>query len=70
MAQLLDSLNYGSWALHALIWLPLVGMLFVLLSDEARAKQVALWSSIVVLVISLGLWWAFDASSGVMQMGA
>ena len=60
MTALLDSIGYAGWALHALIWLPVLGIGLVLWADEERAKTVAFWWSIFVFVLSLGLWWAFD----------
>jgi NADH-quinone oxidoreductase subunit M len=68
MTALLDSIGYAGWALHALIWLPVLGAGLVLAADEARAKSVAFWWSVGVFVVSLGLWWAFDAGEAGMQM--
>jgi NADH-quinone oxidoreductase subunit M len=68
MTALLDSIGYAEWALHALIWLPVLGIGLVLWAEEARAKTVAFWWSMFVFVLSLGLWWAFDPASGAMQM--
>ena len=34
MTALLDSIGYTGWALHALIWLPVLGVGLVLASDE------------------------------------
>ncbi len=68
MTALLESIGYSAWALHALIWLPVLGIALVLTSDEARAKTLAFWCSIGVFVVSLGLWWAFDPSEAGMQM--
>ena len=61
---MLDALAYDSWALHALIWMPLVGMIHVLWVPEKRAKHLALWWSVAVFVLSLGLWWAYDPTMG------
>jgi NADH-quinone oxidoreductase subunit M len=61
---MLEAFAYENWALHALIWLPLLGMAHVLFADEGRAKYVALAWSVVVFVLSLGLWWAYDPSLG------
>ena len=61
---MLDALSYDSWALHALIWLPLVGMIHVLWAPEERAKHLALWWSVAVFVLSVGLWWAYDPTMG------
>ena len=68
MTALLDSIGYAGWALHALIWLPVLGVGLVLASEEARAKSVAFWWSIGVFVLSLGLWWAFDPADAGLQM--
>jgi NADH-quinone oxidoreductase subunit M len=61
---MLSALNYDSWILHALIWLPLVGTAHVLWAPEDRAKHLALYWSLVVFVLSVGLWWAFDPGAG------
>jgi NADH-quinone oxidoreductase subunit M len=68
MTTVLQSIGYAGWALHALIWLPLLGMGLVLWADERRAKHIAFWWSLGVFVVSLGLWWAFDPASGAMQL--
>ena len=68
MTALLDSIGYAGWALHALIWLPVLGIGLVLWAEEERAKTVAFWWSVFVFALSLGLWWAFDPASGSMQM--
>ena len=68
MTALLDSIGYAGWALHALIWLPVLGIGLVLWADEAQAKTIAFWWSIVVFALSLGLWWAFDPAQAGMQM--
>jgi NADH-quinone oxidoreductase subunit M len=68
MASLLDSIGYGNWILHALVWLPVLGMGLVLWAEEERAKTVAFWWSLGVFVLSLGLWWAFDRTDAGFQM--
>lgn len=70
MTAFLESIGYGSWILHALVWLPLVGMAVVLLGPSSRAKYVAFWWSLAILVLSLGLWWAFDAGEGGFQFAS
>ncbi len=67
MQAFLDSIGYGDWILHALLWLPLVGMALVLMGPVARAKHLAFAWSLVLLVLSLGLWWAFDSGVGTFQ---
>jgi NADH-quinone oxidoreductase subunit M len=68
MTALLDSIGYSSWILHALVWLPVMGIGLVLAADEDSAKKVAFWWSFAVMILSLGLWWAFDASEAGFQM--
>ena len=61
---MLNALAYESWVLHALIWLPLLGVGHVLWAAEERAKEVALGWSLAVFVLSVGLWWAYDPALG------
>ena len=61
---MLNALAYDTWVLHALIWLPLLGMVHVLWAAEDRAKGLALRWSLVVFVLSVGLWWAYDPALG------
>jgi len=70
MTSFLDAIGYDRWILHALVWLPVLGMGLVLWADEARAKKVALWWSVGVMVLSLGLWWAFDPTQSGFQMAS
>ncbi|MGD2121709.1 MAG: NADH-quinone oxidoreductase subunit M [Gemmatimonadota bacterium] len=67
MLSFLESIGYGDWILHVLLWLPLVGMALVLMGPAARAKHVAFGWSLVLLVLSLGLWWAFEPGVGTFQ---
>jgi len=68
MTAFLDSIGYTNWVLHALIWLPALGIALVLASEESRAKTVAFWWSLAIMILSLGLWWAFDTSEPGFQM--
>jgi len=67
MVSFLNSIGYGDWILHVLLWLPLVGMVLVLIAPEAKAKHLAFAWSMILLVLSLGLWWAFEAGVGTFQ---
>ena len=60
MTEFLDSIGYGQWILHALVVLPLLGLVPVLLGPETSAKWTALLVTAVEFVLSLGLWWALD----------
>jgi NADH-quinone oxidoreductase subunit M len=68
MNQLLDSIAFNQWILHALVLLPLAGTVPILLGDERNAKRMALLVTTVELLLSLGLWWSFDAREGGMQL--
>jgi NADH-quinone oxidoreductase subunit M len=67
MTHFLESLGYGHWILHALILLPLIGVVPVLLGDARSAKVTALVVTTLEFVLSLGLWWALDPSQPPMQ---
>jgi NADH-quinone oxidoreductase subunit M len=76
MREFLLSVGYDRWILPALLALPLIGAAFVLLTgrrdpegtDEVtsgaatRANAVATLFFAVELILSIGLWWAFDPS--------
>ena len=68
MSQLLASIAYDQWILHALVLLPLAGAVPILLGDERTAKWTALVVTTIELLLSLGLWWAFDPLDGGMQL--
>ncbi len=68
MADFLNSIGYGGWILHVLLALPVVGAIATVLSGESGAKRMALLFSTAEFVLSLGLWWAVDTSSGTLQM--
>ena len=57
-------LPYQDWALHALIWLPLAGLVHVVAAPAEKARSIALLWSLIVFTTSLGLWWAFDPGTG------
>src|SRR5690349_10668597 len=70
MAAFLDSVAYNSWALPALLIIPLIGaaVLFLVparVTDAAAvespaARQVAFWFFVLEFIVSLGLWWSFN----------
>jgi NADH-quinone oxidoreductase subunit M len=70
MTPILDAIGYDAWVLHALIWLPLAGVVAVLLAPEERAKHVAFWWSAGVFLLSLGLLWSFDATGSLFQLSS
>jgi NADH-quinone oxidoreductase subunit M len=64
MNDFLNSVGYGQWILHALVVIPLAGVLLLLVTPERAAKHVALAVSLVEAILSLGLWWHFDPAGG------
>src|SRR3954465_12510862 len=68
MTQLLQTIGYDRWILHVLVLLPLAGVVPVLLGDERSAKRFALVITTLELLLSVGLWWAFDPTQGGMQL--
>lgn len=68
MSGILQASAYESWILHALIWLPLVGILGVLASSEERAKDVAFAWTAGLFILSLGLLWSFDPAGPLFQL--
>jgi NADH-quinone oxidoreductase subunit M len=70
MTQFLQSIHYGEWILHALIVLPLLGVVPVLLGDPKSARRTALVVTTLELVLSLGLWWALVPGQAGLQLVA
>jgi NADH-quinone oxidoreductase subunit M len=68
MTNLLASVGYGQWILHVLLALPLLGALAIALAPVTAARRIAFAAAGVEFVLSLGLWWALDTSSGTLQM--
>lgn len=68
MTALLNAIGYGGWILHALVLLPLLAAAAVALVPAALIKRTALWASGAIFILSLGLWWAVDTSSGTLQL--
>lgn len=81
MKALLDSIGYNGWVLPVLLIIPLFGAVVVwlqsfsakgatgeaLASSERTARQITLAFFILEFVVSIGLWWSFDASSSGWQ---
>ncbi len=70
MTDLLASVSYERWILHALIWLPLVGVGHVLVAEANRAKHISFRWSALVFLLSLGLWWAYESGDGGFAMAS
>jgi NADH-quinone oxidoreductase subunit M len=68
MTAFLQSIGYGHWILHALILLPLVGVVPVLLGGERAAKATALVVTTLEFILSVGLWWALEPGQGALQL--
>jgi NADH-quinone oxidoreductase subunit M len=68
MNAFLESIHYSQWILHALVLLPLVGVVPILVGDERSAKWTALIVTTLELLLSVGLWWALDPGNGRLQL--
>ena len=68
MTDFLRSIDYGQWILHALIVLPLLGVVPVLLGDRRSARRTALVVTTLEFVLSVGLWWALVPGEGGLQL--
>src|SRR5690625_7819227 len=69
MDNFLTLINYSSWALHFLVFFPIVGMLLVLAADEAKAKHIALGIALIEFVVSIPLWTGFSPATAAFQFG-
>ncbi len=61
--------GFSEWAVHFLIWFPVVGMLVVLVAPERIAKQLAFWASVLVFAASVPLWFTFNSAAQGFQFG-
>jgi NADH-quinone oxidoreductase subunit M len=69
MEQFLTLINYSSWALHFLVFFPVVGMVLVLAGNEDRAKHLALWIALIEFLVSIPLWTGFSTATAAFQFG-
>ncbi|WP_420635901.1 hypothetical protein [Candidatus Palauibacter sp.] len=58
----MTTLYEGHWILTALVVLPLLGGVACLLAPEARAKMIALGTTLFLFALSLPLFWTFDTA--------
>lgn len=68
MTDLLLSIGYDRWILHALIWVPLLAGAHVLFSKEEAAPRVAFGWALGMFILSLGLWWSFLPGTADFQL--
>jgi NADH-quinone oxidoreductase subunit M len=61
------SLYESHWALTLLLLVPMVGAVACFLGPEARAKGVALVTTVVAFLLSLPLFWSFDTGTAAFQ---
>ncbi len=65
-----QAIGYSAWALHFLIWFPVVGLVLVFLGSEEGAKQTALWAALVEFVVSIPLWPLFNPATASFQFAS
>jgi NADH-quinone oxidoreductase subunit M len=65
----LESIRYATWGLTALIALPAIGMAVVLIAGDRLARHLALGVSLLTFIVSLPLWFAFNAGTAAFQFG-
>ncbi len=70
MTSFLQSIGYPGWALHFIIWFPVVGMLATFLGTEAGAKKTAFTVALIEFLVSIPLWPAFNPAIGGFQLAA
>src|SRR5690606_33014989 len=70
MSGFLEGIGYSGWIIQFLLLFPVVGMAVVLLGGERTAKQAALAITTIELIVSLPLWFAFNAASASFQFAA
>ena len=68
MINLLASIHYNAWILHALLALPLIGALVVVVSPRGIAKHLALVVALAEFFLSVGLWWSVNTVNGTMEL--
>jgi NADH-quinone oxidoreductase subunit M len=67
MQPFLQAIGYERWILSTLLLIPMIGVAIVLLAPERWARWLTLVVASLELVLSLGLWWAFDPGNGGIQ---
>ena len=64
----------GNWILSALLIVPVAGALLILVlrgeseATKTNARWIALWSTLITFVLSLGAWAQFDTSKSGFQL--
>ena len=70
MNALLEAIGWPSWVLHALLALPVVGAVLVGTIGRERARHWAFAIALIEFLVSLPLWFAFNAGAPGMQFAA
>jgi NADH-quinone oxidoreductase subunit M len=70
MMALLQSIGYANWIIHALLVVPVIGMLALLAGVGRHPRNVALAIATVEAVLALPLWVVFNPSVAGMQFTA
>jgi NADH-quinone oxidoreductase subunit M len=70
MTAMLEAIGWPAWVLHGLLLLPVVGAILVGTIGRQNAKQWAFAIALLEFLISVPLWFAFNAGSPAMQFTA
>jgi NADH-quinone oxidoreductase subunit M len=62
-------MQYPVWVLSALLLIPIVGMVAVFVGEERHAKTISLSFALLAMVVSLPLWFNYNAAAGGLQFG-
>lgn len=68
MTAILQAIGFEQWILHALLWLPLLGIPVLFSAREALAGKIALLWTTGIFVLSLGLWLMYDPAGPLFQL--
>jgi NADH-quinone oxidoreductase subunit M len=70
MSGLLEGIGYSGWIIQFLLIFPIVGLVAVLAGGDRAAKQTALAFASIELLVSVPLWFSFNAASASFQYAA
>ncbi len=70
MTGLLEAIGYSRWVIHFLLAFPVLGMALIAAGVGREVKRFALGVALIEFVVSLPLWFVFNAGASGMQFTA